>query len=120
MALCFGKCIAGPLGVVSGLARPGRQGMEQRESWISQQNLQGRPGRQGVRSTETRQKEVGRKASAREPNRERGRESMESHGQCKITLLGVVRSDAEFSFSSYCVLELSSLPQVFSRSLFTQ
>lgn len=35
MALCFEKYIADPLSVVSGLARPGRQGMEQRESWIS-------------------------------------------------------------------------------------
>lgn len=51
------------MSVVSGLARPRRQRMEQRESWISQQNFWEQPRRQGMRSTETGQKEVGGKAS---------------------------------------------------------
>ena len=78
-----------PLGVVSGPASPGRQIMQQRESWISQQNFWGQPGRQGVRRTDTNQKEMEGKAGewGEDPRGEQGRDSTEGHGQCKFPMV---------------------------------
>ena len=103
-----------PLGVVSGLASPGRQSVQQRESWISQQNFWGQPGRQGVRGTDTNQKEVEGKAGEWEEDPTGPRQGFHRRNSMASAnslwwdmaagLLEVVLSNPELPFASCYVL----------------